>query len=560
MSEIKHDERYGAYMTANNAPAPLIASASQSTWGAFRAFSESLDDDLSFTGLGKGTEQWVQLQLDVPIRIWAFRICCRTTVSAKDSGQVPKNFVVQGSEDGETFEDIQSYSDMAWDQFAAWDAANNKYDWADAKKIEITCQKEYQYYRFLMGECQNISTQKAGTMTPTASNTVKLTLIDMYQVEGQPEPPEPPKGLDAYINTTVGMEVLVNNTKEDDNTIIIQGVDWFAYNNVPITNLYASGNHWIGIGSNAEHLKVCRRDGAMYNLYRQEGLLYDYYHFLKIRWEGYTYYSSTSDAYALKYEFFLFDTGDMFLNVIQTPTNSGYIGTSQLICGSNTYSLEIPSNSTPMITFTHQDDTGSTWAVAYDKINIQPPFDRKYLIQDSDNKFYTIADGNLEEITIVNLTAVVYQEYGFDMPPLGDLLKSLVNPKVLYWQDSDLPLLEKSAAVKAMPPTQTIYTTEQDLKDPSIVGVKSIVIDATENVLFAFSSDRGSFRVFNEAIGAWEDAGDRGGNTKTQVESITEIQWALLMGREVYQVRCIIPEAGSVNKITVNYKNETGVS
>ncbi|MDO4272714.1 MAG: bacterial Ig-like domain-containing protein [Eubacteriales bacterium] len=188
MALIKHDERYGPYMTANSAPAPFAATASQNSWGAFRAFSESLDDDISFTGLGDGTEQWVQIKLDAPIRIWAFRIACRTTVSAKDAGQVPKNFTVQGSTDGTTFVDIESYTDVDWEQFTSWDAEILKYDWADAKKIEITCNAEYQYYRFLFGECQSVSTQKAGSMIPTSANMVKPTLIDLYQVEGEAEP------------------------------------------------------------------------------------------------------------------------------------------------------------------------------------------------------------------------------------------------------------------------------------------------------------------------------------------------------------------------------------
>lgn len=187
MAVIKHGERYGAYMTSNNAPAPYAASASQNSWGAFRAFSESLDDDITFTGLAAGAEQWVQIKLDAPIRIWAFRICCRTTVSAKDSGQVPKNFTIQGSVDGAVFEDIQAYADAEWTQFTSWDASVNKYDWSDAKKIEVNCQKEYQYYRFVFGECQSISTQKSTGMTPTSSNTVKPTLIDLYQIEGTEE-------------------------------------------------------------------------------------------------------------------------------------------------------------------------------------------------------------------------------------------------------------------------------------------------------------------------------------------------------------------------------------
>lgn len=556
MSELKHDERYGVYMTANNAPVPFVASASQSNWGAFRAFSESLDDDLSFTGLAAGTEQWVQIQLDAPIRIWAFRICCRTTVSAKDSGQVPKNFVVQGSEDGTTFEDIQVYTDVAWDQFTTWDAENSKYNWADAKKIEINGQKEYRYYRFLIGECQSISTQKAGSMTPTVSNTVKLTLIDLYQVEGSPSQPD---GIDAYLNTTEGMEVVVNNTKHDDDSVMITGVDWFNFDGVSATSIYANGNSWIGIGKNSEQLKVCRRDGAMYYLYRQEGMLYNYYKFLKIRWEGYSYYSSTSDTYALKYEMFLFDTGDMFLNVIQTPTSSSYIGTSSLTSGGVTTTLNIPINSTPMITFAHLDDTGLLWDATYEKINIMPPYDRKYLVKVGDS-YYITAGANLIEVQITELNAQAFQELGMDIPPDSAAMITANNPQILYWQDSQDPLPDKVASVQAMPPAQILYTTEQDLSDPSIVGVDNIRADASANALFAFSSDRSSFRVYNTETGAWVDAEENGGMSKAEMEAITAEQWGLLMGREVYQIRFLLSESSYLNKITVTYKNEGGIS
>lgn len=553
MSETKHEERYGAYMTANNAPAPLAASASQSNWGAFRAFSESLEDDITFTGLATGTEQWVQIQLDAPIRIWALRISCRTTVSAKDSGQVPKNFTVQGSEDGTTFEDIQAYTDVAWDQFTTWDAANNQYNWADAKKIEINGQKEYQYYRFVFGECQAISTQKAGAMTPTISNTVKLTLIDLYQVEGTATIPD---GLDKYLNTTEDMEVLVNNVKHDDDTVTVTGVDWFSFDGMAATSIYANGNSWIGIGKNSEQLKVCRRDGAMYSLYRQEGMLYNYYKFLKIRWEGYSYYSSTSDTYALKYELFLFDTGDIFLNVIQTPASSSYIGTSSITSGGVTTTLNIPVSSTPVVTLTHQDDTGSLWEASYEEIVILPPYDRKYLIQ-AGEKYYTIASGQLTEIEVVDLNAQVFKDSGVDVLP-GEVLLSLVNPRILYWQDSADPLPEKTVAVQAIPKTQTVYTTEQDLSDPSIVGIKSVAVDASEGVLMAFSSERGSFRILE--TGAWVDAAEDTGMSKAEVEAVTEEQWVMLMGKDVYQIRFLIPEGTYLNRITVNYKNEGGIT
>lgn len=491
MAETKHEERYGPYMTANNAPAPFTATASQNSWGAFRAFSESLDDDITFTGLAAGTEQWVQIQLDTPIRIWAFSIACRTTVSAKDSGQVPKNFTVQGSEDGTAFEDIQTYVDADWGQFASWDTANNKYDWGDAQKIEIACEKEYQYYRFQFGECQSISTQKLGAMTPAVSNTIKPTRINLYQVEGYPDPPS---GLDGYLNTTEGMEILVNNVKKDDDTITVPGVDWFRFNGKTALNLYVSGNSWIGIGESAEQLKVCRRDGAMYYLYRQEGMLYNFYKFLKIRWEGYTQYNQIGAVYALKYEFFIFDTGDMFLNVIQTPTNNSYIGTSSMTSNGTTMALEIPINSTPMITFTHQDDMGFSWAVGYEKITIDPPFDMRYLFSDADGKYYTITAGALSEVLVPVLTAQVFRDHGVDAKTSVDwmLLAGLRNPEIMYWQDSQLELRSLQADVTAFPLPQELTVTA-DMTHESVSGIRLLSANYSGQVGVRYSTGGGTY-------------------------------------------------------------------
>lgn len=90
---------------------------------------------------------------------------------------------------------------------------------------------------------------------------------------------------------TTNMTVIRNDSKQDDGTDSITGVPWFTYNGTVASTIYASGNSWLGFGSTSEHLKVNRRDGAMYYLYREEGTLYGYYNFLKIRWAGYSYYN-----------------------------------------------------------------------------------------------------------------------------------------------------------------------------------------------------------------------------------------------------------------------------
>lgn len=152
--------------------------------------------------------------------------------------------------------------------------------------------------------------------------------------------------LSELLNTTEGMTILRNNTAQDDGVDTVTGVDWFTFNGVAASKIYVSGNSFVGFGTNSEHLKICRRDGKMWYLYRQEGTIGNT-KFLKIRWQGYTLYSQTSATYALVWELFLFDDGGIYLNLVTVPTNSGYLGTSQLVCGPNTYNFAVAA-STPV--------------------------------------------------------------------------------------------------------------------------------------------------------------------------------------------------------------------
>ena len=136
--------------------------------------------------------------------------------------------------------------------------------------------------------------------------------------------------LEEMLGERDNMECLVANTRHDDDVIQVQGVDWFKFNGSLISNMFVSGNSFIGLGSNAEHLLVCRRDAAMYSLYREEGALFGIYKFLKIRWEGYAQYNNTSEDVRLCYEWFFFDTGDMLLNIIKAPNAAGYLGSNRI--------------------------------------------------------------------------------------------------------------------------------------------------------------------------------------------------------------------------------------
>ncbi len=171
------------------------------------------------------------------------------------------------------------------------------------------------------------------------------------------------------VNTADGMQV-IRSDKNDDGTDTVDGVDWFKFNGITADKLYISGNNWIGFGTSSEQLKICRRDGTVWNLYRLETALDSGLKLLKIRVEGYTYYSGSGEHESqIKYELFLFGNGDMYLNMIQSPVStSSYAGASSLICNSKTTDLSLngaTEESPVLVTFLHQDDSGLDWYVAY---------------------------------------------------------------------------------------------------------------------------------------------------------------------------------------------------
>ena len=191
----------------------------------------------------------------------------------------------------------------------------------------------------------------------------------------------------AMMNTTENMEHLVVNTRHDDDVMQFAGADWFSFNGTPISNIIVSGNSFIGLGTNAEHLLVCRRDAAMYDFYREEGSLFGAYRFLKIRWEGYAQYNNTSEDVRLVYEWFFFETGDLFLNIIKAPNAAGYLGSNRINGGMNT-DFTVVVTQQQYISFYHKDDKGKEFDIEYSVIELMPPFDRKYLLSDKDNRFY----------------------------------------------------------------------------------------------------------------------------------------------------------------------------
>lgn len=171
---------------------------------------------------------------------------------------------------------------------------------------------------------------------------------------------------DSLLDTTAGMTAVVNNVKHDDDVVSVAGVNWFTYAGKTASTIYVSGNNFIGFGQNAEQLKIWRRDGAIYYVYRQEGTLTSGKRFLKIRVEGYVYYSSTSSSYALKYEVFLIEGQTLFINVVQRPTSTSYTGTSSITDGKTATNLTLSVSSTVPVSILVKN-AGVSQAVSYEK-------------------------------------------------------------------------------------------------------------------------------------------------------------------------------------------------
>ena len=165
------------------------------------------------------------------------------------------------------------------------------------------------------------------------------------------------------------MTVTRNNSKNDDGTdTIASGITWFYFNSIQVTNLYVSGNSWVGFGASSEQLKVNRRDAAVWYEYTETGTI-GTYRFLKLRWVGYSAYSATSDANLQQYDVFLLDNGQIYLNWFDVPTSS-FDGTNALVCGSVT-TFSATAGTACEYTFTPSNAaTGTGWSVASGRPNL----------------------------------------------------------------------------------------------------------------------------------------------------------------------------------------------
>jgi hypothetical protein len=355
--------------------------------------------------------------------------------------------------------------------------------------------------------------------------------------------------------TTTEWTTIRDNNKQDDGTDTVAGVNWFTYAGRVCSNLYVSGNHWIGLGnSSSEDLKINRRDGATWYVHREEGKLFRHFKFLRLRVSGYTQYNQTSNSYKITYDVILWDTGDISLHMVDIPTTN-YDGVFSL--GNTSYTK--PTTANPDVTFYLQED--GTYQVVYEEIFLEVPYDKKYLAKVYTNdtyKVYTIVDGALSPLEATEITGELFAQFGVDEVPDGSLFLEYPHFEILKWFGHEEYVPTVSVTVEAIPYPQVVESPDYDMTDPSIYGIEKVLVEATETVSFAVSFDSGvSWKAFKSGVWVALSENDSGMSAST-IKLITTEQWNAMATTGKYRFRMTLADESSIfTSLVVDYLNES---
>lgn len=341
-----------------------------------------------------------------------------------------------------------------------------------------------------------------------------------------------------YLNTTSGMTA-ISSAYNDDSYYTATGISGFKFNNKSGATLYISSNHYIGFGSNTEHLKILRRDGCSTYIRRQAGTFDDGTSFVKIRFEGYTVYSNRVTSNRLIFELFILSNNDMFLNMITTPT-SGNTGTSQLVSSSTTdLNLYDGEGGGPVVSFYHKDSYGYNWDVVYADYEASAAYTPLYLVKQG-NKLYTVVDGALVEIPATELTAAVFVEYGVAEAPASELLVSLGSHSVYCWSSGDTGKKIQGDLV-AYPHPSTIEAVT-DMSHPSILGMSLMTAEFSGDVTVSISLDDRASWSEEVALSEWLNT------------NLDELYASLPESKQLY-LRFILHDDATISRFKITYIN-----
>lgn len=301
--------------------------------------------------------------------------------------------------------------------------------------------------------------------------------------------------LSEVVNTLTGMQ-LIENSGQDDGTDILDGVSWFRFNNVIADKLYVNGNNWIGFGVSSEQLKICNRDGVTHNIYRMETALDGGIKLLKIRVEGYTYFAAPeAHESQIKYELFLFNNGDMYLNVIQSPAStSTYAGTSSLTSNGKTTNLSL-NGATPenpvQVSFIHQDESGLDWNISYRPYNFaslvgikvaQLPNKTRYMINETFK-----SSGLIINVVYDDGSSGVIKKYTLSSPDMTSYgSKSITVTFESFTTTFDIMVVDVAKIEVTSLPTKTRYYEDDEFLSSGII-VSQVYTDGIKEEIAGYS-------------------------------------------------------------------------
>lgn len=303
--------------------------------------------------------------------------------------------------------------------------------------------------------------------------------------------------------------LLKDSGSYDSGTFALDGAEFLSFLGNAVNQIYSHGDSFWGFGTDNTHLTVDNRDTRMRSLYREEGTLYGYYKFVKIRWEGWSHYNQSSASYQLKYDLILWDTGDLSLHMVEIPT-SCYDGNFQFRTDQN-YNYTKPTRVSPDVTFQYSSETKS-FEIKYQPIDLVVPF--KILIADSAGVLYTIEkqkvqteedttetegtdkEKEVEEIEVLvpleetELNSELFLTRGYDHLPEWELIKDLDTPKIYAW--SEIKAFPINAEITGTPPKQYIECMA-DLSDGTVLGIKALNAEYNGEVTEQHSYDGENF-------------------------------------------------------------------
>lgn len=321
-----------------------------------------------------------------------------------------------------------------------------------------------------------------------------------------------------------------------DDMFYIKAPAWMAYNDQKIDSI-ACERSWYQFFSSVEGFSDtnnagswwrmyigCRGETRTSDCYVEEGTLYNYYKFLKIKWEGYV----ERGSYALKYDLIFWSTGHVSLKFY--IINSRYQGTYQARY-KNVYKDFKPYTSKPLtIAFT---DNGPEFE---EKLFSPPiPEEIRYLIKDEE-VLYSYSEEELIKLNSTEVNKAIFLQHGKTKLPRVEILEGLKNPQLLMWTDKTDFELYFGLQVTGEPKKKFFYYDPIELPEGWIFKDMMLIGDLSTTTLYQVSFDEGTTWKFYNGH-EWLEGTDSNGMSWTMMVAIYPEEWEQIASSNACQIR-----------------------